>query len=79
MKTTVEVDEHKLKRVMMLCGMRTRRDAIDLALTELERKASFKSLLSRKWDTAILREAVDPDYSVLELRDQEKPGHGNPG
>ena len=39
MKTTVEVDEHKLKRVMDLCNISTRREAIDRALTELERQA----------------------------------------
>lgn len=77
-KTTVEVDEHKLKRVMDLCNISTRREAIDRALTELERQASFKQVLSRKWDPAILRDAIDPAYDVLELRNQEKPG-GNPG
>jgi len=79
MKTTVEVDEQKLQRVMDLCAIRTRREAIDRALTELERQANLKQLRTRKWDPAALREAVDPAYDVLELRKQEKPGHGNPG
>jgi len=35
-------------------------------------------VLSRKWDPAILRDAIDPAYDVLELRNQEIPG-GNPG
>jgi Arc/MetJ family transcription regulator len=48
MKTTVEVDEHKLERVMELCQIATQREAIDRALTELERQASFKQVLSRK-------------------------------
>jgi hypothetical protein len=78
MKTTVEIDEHKLNRVMELCQISTRREAIDRALTELERQASFKQVLSRKWDPAILRDAIDPAYDVLELRNQETPG-GNPG
>lgn len=77
-KTTVEIDEHKLNRVMELCQISTRREAIDRALTELERQASFKQVLSRKWDPEILRDAIDPAYDVLELRNQEKPG-GNPG
>ncbi len=79
MKTTVEVDERKLQRVMDLCAIRTRREAIDRALTELERQANLKKLHASKWDPAILREAVDPAYDVIQLREQEKPGHGNPG
>ena len=47
MKITIDLDEAKLERVMKLTGLATRREAIDFALTQAERAAKVKSLLSR--------------------------------
>ena len=41
MKTTVELDEKLLKRVMDLTGAKTRRAAIDYALHEAEKSAKL--------------------------------------
>src|ERR1035441_2599765 len=44
MKTTIDLDEAKLKRVMNLTGITTRKEAVDYALTEAERLAKIKRL-----------------------------------
>ena len=79
MKTTVEIDEKKLGRVMTLCGIKTRREAIDHALTEAERHARLRKALKTTWTPERLKRAIDPDYDVLKLREKDKPRHGYPG
>lgn len=74
MKTTIDLDEAKLERVMKLTGLTTRKEAIDFALTQAERAAKVKSLLSRPFFDGITdRHVVDPTYDVLALRRKEKP------
>lgn len=74
MKTTIDLDEAKLERVMKLTGLATRREAIDFALTQAERAAKVKSLLSRPFFEGITdKVVVDPAYDVLALRRKEKP------
>lgn len=79
MKTTVEIDESKMLRVMVLYSIPTRREVIDRALTEMERQANLKKVAASRWDEAVLRDAMDPAYDLAALRNQETPGHGNPG
>lgn len=79
MKTTVEIDEPKMLRVMALYSIATRREVIDRALTEMERQANLKKVTASRWDELVLREAIEPAYDLVALRDQETPGHGNPG
>ena len=74
MKTTIELDEAKLERVMKLTGLATRREAIDFALTQAERAARVKALLSRPFFEGVTDKViVDPDYDVLALRRKERP------
>ena len=74
LKTRVELDEAKLERVMKLTGLATRREAIDFALTQAERAAKGKSLLSRPFFEGIAdKVVVDPAYDVLAVRRKEKP------
>lgn len=74
MKTTIDLDEAKLERVMKLTGLTTRREAIDFALTQAERAAKVKALLSRPFFEGIAdKVVVDPAYDVLALRRKEKP------
>ena len=74
MKTTIDLDEAKLERVMKLTGLATRREVIDFALTQAERAASVKSLLSRPFFEGITDKIiVDPAYDVRALRRKEKP------
>ncbi len=70
MKTTVEMDEAKLERVMALTGLKTRKEAIDWALTEAERIAKIDQIAKRPWAASRIKEAVEPGYDVLAIRKQ---------
>lgn len=67
-KTTIEIDEHKLETVMKVGGFKTRKEAVDWALTEAARIASASRIAETPWDSAALEGAIDPAYDVLESR-----------
>lgn len=74
MKTTIDLDEGTLERVIKLTGLTTRKDAIDFALTEAERSARVRALLKQGFFEGIGEEPiVDSRYDVLTLRDAEIP------
>ncbi len=73
MKTTIELDESKLKRVMKLTGIKTRKKAIEFALSEAERIAKINKLFSQPFFQDIKGDIVDPDYDPINLRNLEKP------
>jgi Arc/MetJ family transcription regulator len=75
MKTTIDLDEGKLRRIMTLTGIKTRKEAVDHALTEAERLARLNALFARRWSAQDLTAAVEPDYNPLKLREQEKRRH----
>jgi len=68
MKTTLELDEEKLTRIMWLTGLGTRKEAVDWALTEALRIAEINRIAESPWDAASLKDAVEPDYDVIALR-----------
>ena len=73
-KTTVELDEQKLLRVMQLTGLKTRKEAIDYALSQAERAAKIAKLFARpRRSKEELRNLLDPNYDLMTLREQEKP------
>ncbi len=69
-KTTIEIDEEKLERVMKLGGFKTRKEAIDWALTEAERLAAINRIAEHPWTSEILEDAIDPNYDVMAVRRQ---------
>ena len=70
----MELDEQKLRRVMELTGLKTRKEAIDYALSQAERAAKMARLFARPQRTKNeLKNALDPEYDLMALRDQEKP------
>jgi Arc/MetJ family transcription regulator len=74
MKTTVELDEEKLLRVMELTGLKTRKEAIDYALSQAERAAKIAKLFARpRRSKDELKNALNPNYNLTALREQEKP------
>ncbi len=73
MKTTVNLNGEKLLRVMKLAGLKTRREAIEFALTEAERVAKMRKLFEKPWTVEDLKDAVDPRYDIVALRKKEKP------
>jgi putative antitoxin of VapBC-like toxin-antitoxin system len=77
-KTTVELDEQKLRRVMELTGIKTRKEAIDYALGQAERAAKMAKLFKRPVRTrSEIKDALDPSYDLTKLREREKPRTDN--
>ena len=68
MKTTVELDDDKLENIMKCMGFKTRKEAIDWALTEGERLAVMHNNRENPWSASMLHDAIDPDYDVIALR-----------
>ena len=74
MKTTIVLDEEKLRRVMRLTGLKTRKAAIDFALTEAERIARVESFYRKPFYVVSEGEpVVDPEYDLAALREGETP------
>ena len=73
MKTTIDLDEARLRRVMKLTGLKTRKATIDFALLEAERAAKLARLLGSPLPDGEFRDAVDPDYDLTALRSKERP------
>ena len=77
MKTTIDLDEAKLKRVMKLSGIGTRKEAIDAALTELEPKAKLNHFFANALPHEAYKDAIDPKYNLMKLRNLAKPKRGD--
>ena len=77
MKTTIDLDETKLKRVMKLSGLGTRKETIDAALTELERKAKLNHFFANALPHEAYKNAIDPKYDLMKLRNLAKPKRGD--
>lgn len=77
MKTTIDLDEEKLLRVMKLTGLKTRKEAINFALTETERAAKLKKLFSKPIPSKEWVDAIDPNYDLMALREMDKPKYGH--
>ena len=70
----MEIDEQKLLRVMKLTGLKTRKEAIDYALSQAERAAKISKLFARpRRSKDELKNMLDPQYDLTALRAQEKP------
>jgi Arc/MetJ family transcription regulator len=73
MKTTIEIDEEKLETVMRLGGFKTRKEAIDWALTEAERIARINQIEKNLWTAEMLKDVIDPNYDLMAMRRKEIP------
>ncbi len=78
MKTTIEIDEAKLKRVMKLVGLKTRKATIDFALSQTERLGRINRLFAERFFIEDQGEVIDPSYDVLRMRQQEKSVSDDP-
>ena len=72
-KTTMEIDEDKLERVMKLGKFNTRKEAMDWALTEAERIATLNHIEANPWSSRVMEGMIDPDYDVMAVRQLEAP------
>jgi hypothetical protein len=72
-KTTIEIDEDKLERVMSLGNFKTRKEAMDWALTEAERLATINNIERNPWSSRVMEDMVDANYDVMAVRQLEAP------
>ncbi len=72
---TMHIDDALLARVMEATGTTSKTRAIDLALREMDRRATLIKLCSEGLGlgAAELREAVDPAYDLNAARALETP------
>jgi len=73
MKTTIEIDEVKLDRIMKLTGITTMKEAVDWALHEALRLATIHRVMEDPWTPEEAREAVDPAYDLIAIRNGSSP------
>jgi Arc/MetJ family transcription regulator len=73
MKTTIEIDEVLLKRVMALTGVKTRRSVVDYALRELAKGATVAKLVKEAPADYEFGDALDSSYDPVALREREVP------
>jgi Arc/MetJ family transcription regulator len=73
MKMTMHIDENLLSRVMMATGVTSKTKAIDLALREMDRRATLLKLCSAGLglEAEQLKDSVAPAYNLEELRREE--------
>jgi hypothetical protein len=74
MKTTVDIDEKKLSRVMKLTGLKTMKETLDFALNEAERLARLRNMLRGSFYVDEAGDVVYPDYDIVKMRELENPG-----
>jgi hypothetical protein len=74
MKTTLGIDEKRLRSVMTLTGLKTRRAAVDYSLAEVEHLARVSKVMERAWTPAQLKDVLAPRYDVIALRERERAG-----
>ncbi len=83
MKMTLNIDDGLLERVMAVTGAKTKTEAIDLALREMDRRARLVEVLGRDHGMTSddWRNAFEQDYDVETLRAAEQPPTygGKPG
>ncbi len=77
MKMTLHIDDRLLARVMAATGAPSKTKAVDLALREVDRKAKLVALATEGLGLGPdeLKDAVDPDYDLDEMRKRETPAH----
>ena len=75
MKMTMYIDDDLLARVMEAAGTTSKTKAVDLALREMDRRAKLIKLTTAGLGLGgdELKEAVDPAYSLEEMRGREIP------
>ncbi len=73
MKTTLEIDEDLVRRVMELAEIRTKTEAIEFALNAAERLLRRQKLLDETLPDEMLEACVDPGYDPVALRESDVP------
>ena len=73
-KMTMFIDEALLKSVLKLTGLKTKTEAVALALREIERDRKLaKFLKARKRKAVDWKNSVDPNYDLMKVRMADMP------
>ena len=64
MKTTVDIDEKKLNGIMRMAGIRSRKAAVDYALSCADRIERLRKLFKHPLQDKEYANALDPAYEV---------------
>jgi len=77
MKMTMFIDDALLARVMEATGTTSKTKAIDLALREMDRRTKLMKLAAAGLGLSAeqLKDALDPNYDLEEMRRRETPAH----
>ncbi|MFU8892778.1 MAG: type II toxin-antitoxin system VapB family antitoxin [Luteolibacter sp.] len=73
MKTTIEIDEVKLDRIMRATGIGTMKEAVDWALSEALRIATINQMMEAPWSAEEARGVVDANYDLIAIRNGGAP------
>ena len=73
MKTTLEIDEALVRRVMELGRIRTKTQAIEFALSAAERLLRRRRLLEEDLPAGVFEDCVDLGYDPVALRESDVP------
>ena len=68
MKTTIEIDEKKLDRIMKMTGIATMKEAVDWALNEAMRIATINQIMEEPWSAEEARSVMDSNYDLIAIR-----------
>lgn len=68
-RTNIVIDDKLVKRAMKLGGVRTKREAVDIALRDFVQARSQKNILD-----LVGKGLIDPDYDVRVARGKRPDG-----
>jgi Arc/MetJ family transcription regulator len=68
MRTTIEIDEAKLDRIMKMTGIKTMKEAVDWSLNEALRIDVRNQVMEDPWRPEEARIAVEPGYDIIAIR-----------
>jgi Arc/MetJ family transcription regulator len=72
MKTTIDIDAKRLKNVMKLTGVHTRKEAVDYALREAEKSGAIALLVREALPGSEFSDAIAAGYDITRTRNGEK-------
>jgi Arc/MetJ family transcription regulator len=75
MKTTIDIDEKKLNGIMRMAGIRSRKAAVDYALSCTDRIERLRKLFENPLPDEEYANSLDPSYDVMVVRERDKPEH----
>jgi len=67
LKTTIEIDEAKLDRIMQATGIGTMKEAVDWALSEALRIATMNQIVDEPWPAEEARSVMDSGYDLIAI------------